>query len=312
MRSGSTFAGKMFDFNPDAFYIYEPLHYLNIAYRNNMDVTSISLQTRKVINYNSEAITIIKNYLTCNLHDLPIETLIQGHQRQSESSSLYLKCMKTAFRDPASFSEDINPCMGYLKDVCLRAKFTAVKTINFPMEAAREMITNGLNIKIIHLIRDPRAVIKSQVERIFGNWSMVQSIARHHCARLQSDFDDTKTLLKSRPQNIKVLFYEDLVADMFSNIKYVYDFIEVQYRDSLHEFVQALTTGNETDGCMTCAVRPNTEYESVKWRTKIDYKHVLIIDNECWKAYDKLGYVRVRSRDHLLNLNVSLRRDVHI
>ncbi|XP_046352055.2 carbohydrate sulfotransferase 5-like [Haliotis rufescens] len=307
MRSGSTLTGGMFDQHPDVFYVFEPIHSLNWIWRSHFRLLSyFDRPSRRITSSDSFAelaIDIAEAFLRCRPDKIDIATLSQDHFKYSENTKPYLKCLKA---NPGVLG--MLQCLSILQNQCSQSNVSVVKTIRLQMEAVETMMKSNPSLKVVHLVRDPRPTIRSQMG-VNRNWNNLDSYSKIHCLRVRKDLEVTKRLMKSHPDRTKLLLYEDLVAYPAKTVKDLFSFVGLVYTRDTERFVQSKTNSSTGEPCQVCIREGNSTSISLKWRQEFDFEQTRVIDANCKPVYQMLGYLPANSRNELVDLSKSLKID---
>lgn len=105
----------------------------------------------------------------------------------------------------------IKHCTPLLDRECRSAKVRVVKTIRLDLDLVDKVVERQPNIKVIHLVRDPRAMLHSRRHWVKPSTSEMTSL----CARMVSDVAawDRVTLSSSRSGTYLRVRYEDLATE---------------------------------------------------------------------------------------------------
>jgi hypothetical protein len=109
----------------------------------------------------NRAFTIINSYFDCDLSALDFGTLVHGFQTFGNKTNRFIQCYvnKTGQRISKRLSAQL--CGVELKEMCQKSKFRAIKTIRVPMRYVEAFLQRYPDLRVIHLVRDPRAQINS-------------------------------------------------------------------------------------------------------------------------------------------------------
>ena len=77
--------------------------------------------------------------------------------QEPEAFKNYSTCMQIV-------REKAKPCEQMLGEFCKKADFRATKTVRATMDVVETLLERNPNLRVIHLIRDPRAVMVSRSE----------------------------------------------------------------------------------------------------------------------------------------------------
>lgn len=81
----------------------------------------------------------------------------------------YDHCLK------ASLKKVVDYCISFLQNACLQSSVRAIKTVRLSMETVVELKKLYPHLKIIHLLRDPKATVLSRIRQ---NWAVHGSTER--------------------------------------------------------------------------------------------------------------------------------------
>ncbi|XP_071103182.1 carbohydrate sulfotransferase 1-like [Haliotis cracherodii] len=300
MRSGSTFTGDIVQRNPDVFYVFEPLHSVERFLRGKVNLMFFnhSQPSRRI----SRSQKTLENFLTCNMRDVDVFTLGQAHMSNSIDTRAYHSC-KT---HNAGILGTLD-CLPVLEQPCVRSRVSCVKTIRFNMTDMTYLMDKYRNIKIVHLIRDPRATLRSQKSVGEFSWDSLDIHAEKLCQRAKRDFDVSSKMKSLYPGRILTLRYEDLAERPFVMTEQIYRFIGLDLTPSIRDYVQNITNASDK-ACVNirlCTRKKSTKIIS-KWRTSLSYNQVSAIDNICEPLYKVMGYLPVNNEQNLHNLSVPM------
>ncbi|XP_046556705.1 carbohydrate sulfotransferase 5-like [Haliotis rubra] len=304
MRSGSTFAGSLFEASPDVFYEFESLK--GIYDSESKEMKFLEVPTRLKRDYISEVSDIIRSKLECRLTDLDMESLTHYHLKHSRDTKRYFDCIEP-HRTNATKVE-IYRCLHLIQKPCSASKVRVVKEIRLPIEAMDTILGASQSVKMIHLFRDPRAAIRSQM--MYGNSPSpkVYPYAKKTCKDVLKDIKIREQLEMKYPGRIKLVFYEDLAKEPLRVTKELYAFAGLHFTAEVEEYVKSITSGKINTSCLLCIYKSNSVYESLKWRKGINYLTATLIDSLCGAVYKELGYLPLKSERQLRDTTQSLRK----
>ncbi|XP_046561533.1 carbohydrate sulfotransferase 2-like [Haliotis rubra] len=245
---------------------------------------------------------IADGFLRCHPTKIDVATLSQFHLGSSNDTKPYQMCLKT---NPGVLK--ILGCLPILQKQCMESDLSVIKTIRFPMGAVETMMKSNPSLKVIHLIRDPRPTIKSQISLGRDKWSNLHSYSKEHCLRVHSDLQATERLLKSHPNRTKLLLYEDLVVHPVQNVKDLFSFVGLTFTSETERFLQSRTNSSEDKHCTTC--KSNSTIMTLQWRKELDFNRARIIDGNCKEVYQLLGYLPVNTGSELVDMSKSLKTE---
>ncbi|XP_067687163.1 carbohydrate sulfotransferase 3-like [Haliotis asinina] len=288
MRSGSSFTGNIIQMNPEVFYVFEPLYtYAHLSNQSSLDA----------LQYSKTYEMTLENILLCRLPEINADTLNQHHMIDSLDTMNYYYCTKANVQNSKK-------CVYLLEKACLRSRVSCLKTIRYSMKNMTHLLEKHGNMKIIHLIRDPRPTLLSQQKLQEFNFDSLGKFAAMLCNRAKVDFDDSLLMKKQFPGRIATIRYEDLAEMPVNMATQMYNFIGLDFTDENRDHIRSITTRNSNCGAY-CSSRNSTEKVSL-WRKSLPYMQVSLIDKICHPLYRAMGYLPAQSQDHLLNMSVPL------
>lgn len=296
MRSGSTFVGELFNKNENFSYFFEPLYeFRDQIYGGGSNVKNIAQMA-------------FKHIFQCYFKGMPEDWWLRSSRRSiwnclhSESLQNSTLCMFFPKMSKYRPSMEVHDRISVLEATCKSRKHIAVKTIRLVDIAhlAELNVNPAYNFKIIHLVRDPRAVYLSRM-KVSGSGGNTT----YACARLQNNLrywlsDDTSPWLRQR---YILLRYEDLAKDPFLIANQLYTFLGLQMPASVEHWLRNNTARDE--GGMWSTTR-NSRQTANTWRNELGIHDVISIQEQCTTPMAYLGYRLVTSQQELQNLNSSL------
>lgn len=314
-RSGSSFLGQIFNYHPEVFYIFEPLHTLERV--DNID-TFIGNNT---LEYNRRASMILGEIFNCSFRKSPyLEYLSRpGHFRLS---SRVLKSPPFCTRDAenrtakevfekqlCSYLEPVT-----LNKVCKKYSVTAMKVLEHrlvarTLQSLKPLLEmEGFDNKIVYLVRDPRAVISSMYQAgwiaSIGRDNEVipyQPISRRfhwYVQRICHQMETNVKFVKHTPywskKRLFLLRYEDLITNPENMTKNMFEFIGLGLPPGMNEWVyEHMNAQNTTlegnEGIY--ATQKNSSLTLNKWRLKASREMVKVVEKYCKTVMDLLGYI---------------------
>ena len=159
MRSGSTLLGEVFKSSPDVFYFYEPFRVLEKRLSNSTSYRNLEILKTK--DFTRHLLKLMKELFDCNLAAsfIPISNpdwFKTGNLRALVYMSSFSQNLREIMNSKELLDAEIAKCRA--------AKLRVIKTIRVNgFESIWDEVQSGANIKVIHLIRDPRGVQNSRL-----------------------------------------------------------------------------------------------------------------------------------------------------
>ena len=162
-RSGSSFLGELLSRYPGTFYSYEPLMYtrtMNTSEVNRLPNSTFSRKTKDI--FIRQLLKVFKceldieyiKYISYTYHD----ALLRNFRLWNTCKTLCPGCNDGLVSRECSI-------LSFYNSTCPKFPIRLIKTVRFRMEDSEKLLLDpdiGKSLKIILLVRDPRAVMKSR------------------------------------------------------------------------------------------------------------------------------------------------------
>ena len=248
-RGGSSFLGELFNNHPDIVYVFEPL---NTA----QDLLKVNVFFQKPTDvYGLLCNKILDSFFKCDFSNitntLPLFSRTAFRLR-SEALIGHFFCTDRrpknyiGLRDPKKCAPLTNTL---LSKACTSYKHTVVKILstrlpNETLESFRGLFEHpngGYDVKIVNLVRDPRAVVYS--------WVTLAWIKNHrnpgfrlNVRKICQPIEKNLRLGLSPPEwlqnRIKIIRYEDLVANTTEVSRQLYSFAGFAWSSDIEKWIE--------------------------------------------------------------------------
>ena len=192
--------------------------------------------------------------------------------------------------------------------MCQDAKHRLFKFIRLPMRIIQNVFNLYPNLQVIHLIRDPRGSLTSQVRVKKFKWNNIATTSKTHCDKISEDIQVTERLNRQDDKRVKVLTYESLAENPIKTAEKIYKFVGIQVMKYATDYVRKITLEGRRKSCLYCVVRSNSTKTAYSWRDVIPYDDMVAIDNSCPVVYNFMGYQRFTNQADLRNHSLDTRR----
>ncbi|XP_053398395.1 carbohydrate sulfotransferase 1-like [Mercenaria mercenaria] len=318
MRTGSTLTGSLFREYSSAFYVFEPLHMLQQAFSRPADdkvtLKYVNGTTRNyLVSERSEVfLDEINSWLNCKIESLSIQTLTCRHHRVfTKVMMAFFYCSQGHFSASISHVDaNLERCLRTAISFCKEAQLLAFKFIRLSMEEASKLLPLYPNMKIIHLVRDPRGIIQSKLKIKAVTTKTFKKDVVTYCSRIEKDLKVSKEIPQKHPKRLKILRYEDLAEKPLETAETLFKFLGLTFEKHLQDFIFQQTHASHKS-CKYCTQRKNSSKTSNKWRSHIDHNMAIFIYDTCRTSNVILGYLPLESAQALRNLTIPSRRLVH-
>ncbi|XP_070580559.1 carbohydrate sulfotransferase 1-like [Ptychodera flava] len=242
-RTGSSFTGEILNQNPEVMYVFEPLHQFTFSVlKGNMEGDI----------FDSQSIEMLDRLFKCDFPSTPFRLELQN--RFFCQSSLAFKETVCATRSKVNSSRETSGRA--FADVCKRYKYRAFKTIRlYNLDLLRSLAVDPkLNLKIIHLVRDPRGIVNSRRKINDKNVDFI---------RKQVQWDETEDLCKDLAKNLHIVRsspewlkgtyilvrYEDIAKQPGETADKIYQFLGLSMPEKVRKWIaQNTKTSNNKKG----------------------------------------------------------------
>ncbi|XP_071549855.1 carbohydrate sulfotransferase 3-like [Panulirus ornatus] len=206
----------------------------------------------------------------------------------------------------ASDKEVKDPCVHdlSLRDMCLTSPVRIIKVIRTRLSWMEDLLTNPLlNVKLIHLARDPRASLTSI--RRFKNWN---KNPYDRCVGLEEDFKAYDELSFRYPSKVLQIHYEDLCLNPQDSTSSVYNFLYGSSRvpEVVKKYIASHMKGGSRNENMSTFKNSSKEYEA--WRFKIPPGLLKSVEEEptCLRSIQYMRHTEFKTLTNVRNKSIPL------
>ncbi|XP_076589451.1 carbohydrate sulfotransferase 6 [Chaetodon auriga] len=324
-RSGSSFLGQVFSQHPSVFYLMEPAwHVWTKLQRPGARVLRMAVRDlfRSVFQCDFSAMEV---YLP-EQHNVS-NLFMWSHSRALCSPPV---CPLTPPNELSNQTVCSQTCdaigLRVVEEACATYSHVVLKEVRFfELESLYPLLQDpSLDIRIIHLVRDPRAVVRSreQSAKAFTiddaivleqknmptaevQYQVIQEICRSHVRINERAILKPPPFLKGR---YKMVRYEDVARNPLEEINDMYKFVGLKMTEQLGKWIYRVThgKGKGTKNEAFKITSRNAEDVSQAWRSVLPYNKVKRIQEVCKGAMSLLGYRTVNSEKEQKRLDIDL------
>ncbi|XP_045206560.2 carbohydrate sulfotransferase 3-like [Mercenaria mercenaria] len=326
MHTGSTYIGSIFQHHKESFYEFENLRSLMYSTRAGkvihfLNGTSQRLQPHPdVLNVHHNVHPVVgaeavRKMITCNHQDLDLATLANHYfpirNPVNRHLAPFLNCQEKLYgkrtvlyavsalkyvdnkmlKNTTRAMEIVRTCLPLLTNRCKQSKIVVEKFIRMTMEMVKHLFQSFRNLKIIHLFRDPRAMLDSQVRKGDSKAHILSTFkgrVKYMCQQMSKDRTIAKELDLMYPGQIYTLRYEDMVDLPLDTIRKVFNFIDVPFTKTDELFVKSLSRKKNT-----ADLRKPPPLSA--WRKHITAQSLSVTDEYCSSLYKEFGYIKLKN-----------------
>ncbi|XP_063301434.1 carbohydrate sulfotransferase 1-like [Pelobates fuscus] len=326
-RTGSSFLGQIFNQNPDIFYLFEPLYHVQKTFSNSS--SRIQVGSGSLVGAFRD---LLQNLYNCDFYFF--ENYISPTPKNHVTSTIFRRGSSNALCSPPLCdkiqrrehicSRKCRPLnFTLVSESCKTYKHIAIKTVRIPkISDLRTLVEDPrLNLKIIHLVRDPRGILASRISTfidLYQPWKIWNSIGRKprnidltQITSTCADLSSSVATGLSRPPWLKgrymLVRYEDIAMDPVKKAKEMYDFLGLEWREDVQMWIEQNTNGSIVPSVnFKYSTSRNSAETSENWRLHLCLDIVQKLQELCNVTFSLLGYKMVDSVLQLKNLSNSL------
>ncbi|KAM7003308.1 carbohydrate sulfotransferase 6 [Tautogolabrus adspersus] len=324
-RSGSSFLGQVFSQHPSVYYLMEPAWHVWTRLQK-PGARLLRMAVRDLLRSVFQCdLSVMEAYLPEN-HN--VSTLFMwSHSRALCSPPACPLTPRNEFSNQTWCKQACDARgLQWAQDACGTYSHVVLKEVRFfELESLYPLLQDpSLDLRIIHLVRDPRAVLKSREEAAKAlmrdnsvvleqrtipaaevQYQVMQEICRSH-VRINE-----RAILKPPPfleGRYKMVRYEDVARNPLKEINSIYEFVGLEMTKELEEWIFRVTHG-KGKGTKKEAFKitsRNAADVSQAWRSILPHNKVKRIQEVCKGAMSLLGYRTVYSEKEQKSLDIDL------
>lgn len=304
MSSGSSFSGNIFNLHPDVFYLYEPLHDLRrVVYSDEWQ----PLDDLANNEYRNHFASLLRDLFTCAFREkntLP-RIFPQFLRDPKRLAFMYWRVLRPELTNEVA------------REACTTRKITVAKIMQtrLPRKIGIQELErfcssdpNQFDCLIIHLVRDPRAVLSSLLRRKFfikdfrrylfdsdklsaQATEIIKQNAQLLCSQVEDNLNYVKKVWPKWFQGrYKLIRYEDIVTNAFNMMEDMYNFVGLAKVDSITKWILEGKILVNTTGTQ---FSENDASRMDHWRFDEDPSIVSLFEEACAPLMKLMGYTSV-------------------
>ncbi|XP_077999512.1 carbohydrate sulfotransferase 1-like [Glandiceps talaboti] len=294
-RSGSTFTGQLLNQNPSIFYFFEPLRLVQDIVHGNM--ISDDLQ-------NSTKFELIDNLFNCRFPSYYVHHMRNWDFATHESKALRRVCRQNGGCSRTSTRD--------FSDSCKLHNHIAMKVIRLDsVELLKPLIADeGLNLKILHLVRDPRGVANSR-KSLYRSWENrsldklgLTDGLRHYCEQTADMISFSAKLPGWMKGRYKIMRYEDAAMEPLQTAKNIYKYLGLPFPKPVRLWINKNTKEENLLDFSNMKTKKNSSATAQAWRTRLAFRDVQTLQPICAKLMHLLRYENLQNEADMRNLSV--------
>ena len=322
MSSGSTVVGNMFNLHPDVFYIYEPLHALRRKlHGGEWDVLSKSRNDA----FKKDFSTLLRDLFTCGFHEEKTVELVFPK---------WVRSFNTWFNPSTPLTKEA------LRKSCNARKITVTKIMQTRLprkigirevERVCRSDPSKFDCLIVHLVRDPRAVLASLTQRNFfmgeparnlltqtplsaEGISLLKKNAQILCSLVMENLDFVSSEWSDWfKYHYLLVRYEDAISNMPRAVNDMYKSIGLNMVETISNWLKGVPPPGQSTLRSKATVLSSTDADTIdKWRSLQSTSLVSLFEETCGSLMEAMGYIFVNGSETLQHNNRTLLRTPNI
>ncbi|XP_063791822.1 carbohydrate sulfotransferase 6-like [Pseudophryne corroboree] len=324
-RSGSSFLGQIFNHHSDVFYLFEPGHHTWMKFQQ---------ESAELLHYPVR--DLLRSLFTCDVSALQ-QYLPNGGRRIgdmkffAESRALCTPPACSAFIPSEGydrlncFQRCRNSSLHKMAETCRTYSHVVMKTVRIlDLSVLLPLFRDpALDLRILHLVRDPRAValsrksfslriedkivLKNEINDMKTNImtsKVMEKICRSQVAI--NKLSRTSQVLRGRYMAIR---HEDLTSKPIKSLQQIYKFSGLPLTKELKRWIHNITHEEVGEKNSFMTFSKVSSVANQRWRTAMDFDSVKQIQQSCKEAMNVFGYLPARSKSEQKNITVHLMRN---
>lgn len=229
----------------------------------------------------------LESILSCNMLKIP-KSVFDHYFMQNLVWYAKNQKMKDFFQ--CKVNKGVTDCLPVLEEACTSSTIRATKVIRYRMDLVEDLLnqtaSSNVNMKVIHLIRDPRGILMSRkyktllddtlegrcVDRDVNITMEKLKLANLLCQQIVLNIKEEHKLREKFPGKIMQIRYEYIATDTQNAVKDIYDFVGESVKSQLQERMDNKTHAAR-DGPMTGTTRRNGTWTAMRWKAKEEDFH---------------------------------------
>ena len=255
-----------------------------------------------------EADAVMEGYLNCSLQQIDRRVLTSPFQRLGLKTAPFQRCLRDHhYRYPKT--KAVSKCLPGLQRACSHSAVVVLKTIRYTMAKAMTLMARDPEVKVIHLLRDPRGTLYSRMSRAEKHiitQRTVEDYSRSYCLSIWKDLTTGDRVEESYPDRLLRVRYEDLALAPVRLARKLLAFAGLNLSAQQEEHIREITfqpTYKMTFNTVA-PLKTNSTAAAFAWRRVFNVSYTSLIDVSCKDVYSRAGYLPVASGEQLRDAGV--------
>lgn len=212
-RSGSTFLGELFNQNKEVLYLFEPLTWSRAAPSN----------------YEQETYEVIDDLYKCKFAN----KMYLNYMISRKFYRDYTAKLSTFPGQCSRMSRSAGICLrNIMKSICLGSKTVVAKVLTHRLpqgglKGIKGILDEHKDLKIVHLLRDPRRVISSMKKAGWFKGKIFDEQVKKVCSSMWENVKHVQNESIYYKNRYKLLVFADMMANPNATVVELYDFLKM-------------------------------------------------------------------------------------
>ena len=193
-------------------------------------------------------------------------------------------------------------CITRLEELCRSKPVRLIKAIRLPMTFTENFLRHIPNLKIIYLVRDPRAVIHSRQSIHYV--SIGEPPIKLLCDSMEEDMSQANRLLQLYKSRFYIIFYECFALVPFRMVHSIFEFLGLKYTRQALDWMQTHMNSEKLHKEEFMKFGKSIEI-SQSWRKTISVEVLNVTDKNCGRVYEYLDLTSFPDFNDVRNLKIS-------
>ncbi|CAC5372526.1 unnamed protein product [Mytilus coruscus] len=296
MRSGSTFMSEIIRQSGKSFLVFEPFWGIcrTEFEKQRSSWKAVCSNSEHEVRSIKKISEVLQNIFNCNFNPLPVEVFASfwffpqgtGHAILNKCYNFIMNNQKNTSKVNVRDSKAKARCVQVLEAMCKNSTNILIKTIRISFELFPKVVLKIPNIKIIHLVRDPRAILHSRRELGHLDYREIKNESYGLCSKMVKNIYNCNRPMQ---RNIFSLKFECLAAYPIIVTKSLYTYLNFKFTNETNSWLITHTKGNAISFRMKYDANVgNSLIVSLKWMFQVPKNVLNSIDQECQDVYKNL------------------------
>ncbi|XP_060084729.1 carbohydrate sulfotransferase 1-like [Ylistrum balloti] len=243
------------------------------------------------------AVPTVRDMVTCQFEKLPVPFFEDGFFLYGKGTSVFTNCNNGGIM--ITNVERARKCAKEMSKECSKSSAFVTKIIRMPLYSFEKLMEQIPRLKIIHLLRDPRPTMLSQLKAGNVKRLYLKTNVTSYCNRVYDDVVKAEDFNRKFPGRLMRVYYEDIVKRPLELTRKMYDFSGMPFTDKVSYSILKLTGENRN--------HKTSNDRASAWRSDVNMDFIKAVDTSCNQLYTKVGFQKMATEDDIRDISKHLR-----